>query len=192
MPDEFAPDGKRRMLDNLREDWLTYERDPWRQGLWVMSVYRFGRWRYGVRVRLLRRPLSLIYKLLKILSQILTGIDLPCETTIGRRFKIEHFGGIIVSGDAIFGDDVVIRNGVTIGLRHTGVPGAPIIGNRVDIGAGAKILGAITIGDDVAIGANAVVIEDVPSNFIAVGVPARLLRRHPGNRPQLFAGASDQ
>jgi len=81
---------------------------------------------------------------------------------------------------------------VTIGLRHTGVPGAPIIGNRVDIGAGAKILGAITIGDDVAIGANAVVIEDVPSNFIAVGVPARLLRRHPGNRPQLFAGASDQ
>jgi len=191
MPDEFVPDGKCRMMDNLREDWLTYERDPWRQGLWVMSVYRFGRWRYGVRVRWLRRALSLLYKLLKTLSQILTGIDLPCETTIGRRFKIEHFGGIIVSGDAIFGDDVVIRNGVTIGLRRTGVPGAPVIGNRVDIGAGAKILGAITIGDDVAIGANAVVIEDVPSNFSAVGVPARLIRRRPGTRAQLCAGGAD-
>lgn len=142
-----------------------------------MSVYRFGRWRYGVRFRILRAPLSFVYKVLKILCQILTGIDLPCEVTIGQRFKIEHFGGIIVSGDAIFGDDVVIRNGVTVGLRRTGVSGAPVIGNRVDIGAGAKILGAITIGDDAAIGANAVVLEDVPSNFIAVGVPARIIRR---------------
>jgi serine O-acetyltransferase len=170
------------MLDNLREDWVTYDRDIWQQGFWVMSVYRFGRWRYGVRIRIFRAPLSLIYKLLKILSQILTGIDLPCEVTIGRRFKIEHFGGIIVSGDAVFGDDVVIRNGVTVGLRRTGVSGAPIIGNRVDIGAGAKILGAITIGDDVAIGANAVVLENVPSNFIAVGVPARILKRCPSDR----------
>jgi serine O-acetyltransferase len=176
------------MLDNLRDDWVTYERDIWRQGLWVMSAYRFGRWRYGVRVRIVRAPLSFIYKLLKALSQILTGIDLPCEVTIGRRFKIEHFGGIIVSGDAVFGDDVVIRNGVTVGLRRTGIPGAPVIGNRVDIGAGAKILGAITIGDDVAIGANAVVLEDVPSNFIAVGVPARIIRRH---RSKLVDCAAD-
>ena len=168
------------MLDNLREDWVTYERDLGRQGLWVMTVYRFGRWRYGVRVRSLRVLLSLLYKVLKLLTQILTGIDLPCEVTIGRRFKIEHFGGIIISGDAVFGDDVVIRNGVTVGLRRTGVPGAPSIGNRVDIGAGAKILGAITIGDDVAIGANAVVLEDVPSDSIAVGVPARIARRQRG------------
>ena len=166
------------MLDNLREDWVTYERDIWRQGLWVMVVYRFGRWRYGVNGRLFRAPLSLIYQLLKIASQILTGIDLPCEVTVGRRFKIEHFGGIIISGDAVFGDDVILRNGVTVGLRRTGIPGAPIIGNRVDIGAGAKILGARTIGDDVAIGANAVVLEDVPSNYIAVGVPARVIERH--------------
>lgn len=166
------------MLDNLRDDWVTYDRDIWRQGLWVMAVYRFGRWRYRVRNRIVRAPLSFIYRILKILSQVLTGIDLPCEVTIGRRFRIEHFGGVIVSGDAVFGDDVVIRNGVTVGLRRTGVPGAPVIGNRVDIGAGAKILGAITIGDDVAIGANAVVLEDVPSNYIAVGVPARVIRRH--------------
>jgi serine O-acetyltransferase len=166
------------MLDNLREDWITHERDIWRQGLWVMAVYRFGRWRYRIRWAIVRKPLSFTYKLLKTISEILTGIELPCEVVIGRRFKIDHFGGIIISGDAIFGNDVLIRNGVTVGLRHTGIRGAPVIGNRVDIGAGAKILGPITIGDDVVIGANAVVIEDVPNNSLAVGVPARIISRN--------------
>jgi serine O-acetyltransferase len=160
------------MFENLREDWNTYERDITRQGLWVMCVYRFGNWRYTVRPALLRLPLSFLYKFFKLLSQILTGIDLPCEVRVGRRFKIEHFGGLIVSGDTVFGDDVVIRNNVTIGLRRTGIPGAPVIGNRVDIGAGAVIVGAIRIGDDVSIGANAVVLTDVPPNCVAVGVPA--------------------
>ena len=166
------------MFENLREDWLTYERDIWRQGLWIMAVYRFGQWRYRIKYGIVRKPLSLVYKLLKIASQILTGIELPCETRVGRRFKIEHFGGIIISGDAVFGDDVVVRNGVTIGLRHTNVRGAPIIGDRVDIGAGAKLLGPIRIGDDVLVGANAVVIRDVPANSIAVGVPARIIPRN--------------
>jgi serine O-acetyltransferase len=160
------------VFENLREDWRNYDGDLMRQGLWVMLVYRFGRWRYGVRPRLLRAPLSFAYKLLKLLCQILTGIDLPCEVELGRRFTIEHFGDIIISGDAVFGDDVVVRNGVTVGLRRTGVRGAPVIGSRVDIGAGAKILGNVKIGDDVAIGANAVVLTDVPSGSIAVGVPA--------------------
>ena len=160
------------MFELLKEDWRTYEGDICRQGLWVMWVYRFGRWRYTIKQRWLRLPLSLMYRILKLLSQILTGIDLPCEVQIGRRLVIEHFGGIIISGDTVLGDDVVIRNGVTIGLKHTGIAGAPVIGNRVDIGTGAKILGNITIGDDVAIGANAVVLQDVPPNSIAVGVPA--------------------
>ncbi len=165
------------MFENIREDWQTYEGDVWRQGLWVMVAYRFGRWRYGVRPRILRAPLSFVYKLMKVGVQVLTGVDLPCEVTLGRRLTIEHFGGVIVSGDAEIGDDVVLRNGVTIGLRRTGVRGAPKIGNRVDIGAGAKILGDVTIGDDVAIGANAVVLHDVPPNSIAVGVPARIRPR---------------
>lgn len=160
------------MFENVREDWRNYGGDPSRQGLWVMLVYRFGRWRYSVGPRLLRLPLSLIYRVLKLLSQILTGVDLPCEATVGRRFTIEHFGGIIVSGDTVFGDDCVIRNGVTVGLRRTGVRGAPTFGDRVDIGAGAVILGPIHIGDDVSIGANAVVLKDVPARHIAVGVPA--------------------
>lgn len=165
------------LFSHVREDWATYERDPWRQGMWVMLVYRFGRWRYRVRPALLRKLLSLVYKLLKIFSQILTGIELPCETRIGRRLKIEHFGGIIISGDAVLGDDVVVRNGVTIGLRRTGQRGSPVIGNRVDIGAGAKLLGSITIGDDAVIGANAVVLCDVPAGALAVGIPARIILR---------------
>ena len=107
----------------------------------------------------------------------MSGIELPCEVQLGRRVRIDHFSDIIISGDAVIGDDVVIRNGVTIGLKHTDKRGSPTIGSRVDIGAGAKILGPITIGDDVVIGANAVVIENVPSNSLAVGVPARVIPR---------------
>jgi serine O-acetyltransferase len=167
------------MFDNLREDWRTHDRQLFRQGLWVMAVYRFGRWRYEIRARWIRAPFSGIYKLLRLLCEILTGIELPCEAVVGRRFRIDHFGGIIISGDAVFGDDCVVRNGVTVGLRSTGKRGSPVIGSRVDIGAGAKILGSIRIGDDVAIGANAVVLIDVPPNSIAVGVPARVLPRMP-------------
>jgi serine O-acetyltransferase len=162
------------MFNNLREDWKTYDGDITRQGLWVMCVYRFGCWRYTVKPALFRVPLSFVYKTLKLFSQILSGIDLPCEVKLGRRFRIEHFGGIIISGDAQFGDDVVIRNNVTVGLRRTNERGAPVFGDRVDIGAGAVILGPIRIGDDVSIGANAVVLTDVPPNSIAIGVPAHI------------------
>ncbi|MEI6067587.1 MAG: serine acetyltransferase [Methylococcaceae bacterium] len=165
------------MFENIREDWRTYEGDIRRQGLFVMLVYHFGRWRYCIKHRWLRFPFSFVYKTLRMLSHILTGIDLPCETQVGRRLTIEHFGDIIISGDTVIGDDVVIRNGVTIGLKHTGTRGAPVIGNRVDIGAGAKILGAIRIGDDVVIGANAVVLQDIPANSLAVGVPAKIKPR---------------
>ena len=167
------------MFENLREDWRTYDRHFARQGLWAMCVYRFGRWRYTIRWRWLRLPFSALYKFLKPVSEILTGIELPCEAVVGHRFRIDHFGGVIISGDAVFGDDCVLRNGVTVGLRHAGQRGAPVVGNRVDIGAGAKLLGPIRIGDDVAIGANAVVLTDVPPNSIAVGIPARILPRKP-------------
>ena len=165
------------MFRDIREDWLTHDKDFLRQGFWAMAAYRFGRWRYKIEPRLLRLPLSALYKLMKVAAQVLAGIVLPCEVTLGRRFKIEHFGGIIISGDAVFGDDCVVRNGVTVGLKTTGVRGAPVIGDRVDIGAGANVLGPIRIGDDVVIGANAVVITDVPSNSVAVGVPARIIPR---------------
>jgi len=171
----------RVMFPNLREDWQTYQTLT-RQGFWVMVVYRFGRWRYGIRTKALRQPFSLIYRTLKLCVQILTGIDLPCEAIVGRRFLIEHFGGIIISGDAVFGDDCVIRNGVTVGIKRRGTSGVPIFGDRVDIGAGAVILGKIRIGNDVSIGANAVVLTDIPSNSIAVGVPARVIPQRVSRR----------
>lgn len=146
-------------------------------GFWALVVYRFGRWRYGVRPVLLRKALSAVYRVLFKLVQIVTGIELPCEVTIGRNFVIDHHGGIVISGFTRFGDDCRIRSGVCIGLSHVGDPRAPVIGNGVDIGTGAKLLGPITIGDNVLIGANAVVLCDVRSDSIAVGVPARVKAR---------------
>jgi serine O-acetyltransferase len=160
------------MFDNLREDWHTYGRDASCPGFWVMVVYRFGRWRYGIRWRLLRLPFSFAYKIAFAFILMATGAELPCEATLGRRVRIDHPQGLVVSGDARLGDDCVLRNGVTIGLRRTGHRGSPVLGNRVDVGAGAKILGEIEIGDDCSIGANAVVLKDVPARSIAVGIPA--------------------
>ena len=170
------------MFENIREDWLAHDSVWSRHGFWALLLYRFGRWRYAVRPRWIRAPLSFVYKLGKFFSEMLLGIELPCEAVIGRRFVIEHTGAIVISGDAVFGDDCVIRQGVTVGLRHRNHRGSPRIGDRCDIGAGAKILGDICIGNDVAIGANAVVLCDVPDGCIAVGVPAVVKPRRGGLR----------
>jgi serine O-acetyltransferase len=160
------------MFQNIREDLRAYDGKWSAQGFWVMIVYRFGRWRYQVRPVMARKVFSLIYHVLFKLAQIVTGIEMPCEVDVGRNFVIDHFGGIIISGYAKFGDNCRIRNGVVIGLRRVEDKTAPIIGSNVDIGVGAKILGPIRIGNNVFIGANAVVLCDVPDNSIAVGVPA--------------------
>ena len=160
------------MLDNIRQDLKAHGGKWGAQGFWAMVVYRFGRWRYRVRPTLLRKVFSLIYRVLYKLVQILTGIELPCEVEVGRNFVIDHFGGIIISGYAKFGDNCRIRNGVVVGLRRVDEPSAPVIGNNVDIGTGAKVLGPISIGNNVAIGANAVVITDVPDDCVATGIPA--------------------
>lgn len=160
------------MFDNLRDDLRAYGGQFGAQGFWVMVVYRFGRWRYGVRPLLLRKACSVVYRIMYKLVQILTGVELPCEVEVGRNFVIDHFGGIVISGFARFGNNCRIRNGVVVGLARVDDPCAPVIGDNVDIGAGAKVLGRIRIGNNVLIGANAVVTRDIPDNSIAVGVPA--------------------
>jgi len=165
------------MFDDIRQDFKAHGRNWGAQGFWVMLIYRFGRWRYGVRPAPLRKIFSFFYKVLFKLVQILTGVELPCEAIVGRNFTIDHFGGIVISGYARFGDDCRIRNGVVVGLRRIEEKAAPVIGDGVDIGAGAKLLGPITIGDNVIIGANAVVLCDVPSNSLAIGVPAQVRPR---------------
>ena len=160
------------MFDAIRADLRAHRGDWGAQGFWALVVYRFGRWRYSVRPPLLRKLFSLVYHFLFKLVQIVTGIELPCEAQIGKNFVIDHSGGIVVSGFARFGDDCRIRSGVVVGLSRVEDPVAPVIGNNVDVGTGAKLLGRITIGDNVLIGANAVVVRDVPPDSIAVGVPA--------------------
>lgn len=160
------------MFEDIRADFDAHGRRLGAQGFWAMLVYRFGRWRYKVRPALLRKPFSLVYHVLYKLVQIVTGIELPCEVPVGRGFVIEHSGGIVVSGFASFGNDCRLRNGVVVGLSRVDEPCAPRLGDDVDIGAGAKVLGDIRIGNHVRIGANAVVITDVPDNSLAVGVPA--------------------
>ncbi|MEO6185576.1 MAG: serine acetyltransferase [Steroidobacteraceae bacterium] len=165
------------MFDNLRADFRANGSRFGSQGFWVLAVYRFGRWRYTLPSRALRLPFSMLYHVLFKFVQILTGVELPCEVRIGRNFTIDHFGGIIVSGYASFGDDCRIRTGVVVGLARVDDPCAPTIGNNVDIGTGAKVLGRITIGDNVLIGANAVVVRDVPPNSVVTGVPGRVRPR---------------
>lgn len=159
-------------FDLIRADFRAHGRKFGAQGFWAMLVYRYGRWRYTVRPSWLRKIFSLVYHFLFKLVQILTGIELPCEVVVGDNFVIDHFGGIVISGYARFGANCRIRNGVVVGLKNVDQPIAPIFGDNVDIGAGAKVLGPIRIGNNVRIGANAVVLRDVPDDHVAVGVPA--------------------
>lgn len=149
-------------------------------GFWALQVYRFGHLRYRFESKLIRIPLGVLHLLLAKLVEMNSGITIGVAAKIGRRLTIEHSGAIVIHGNAQLGDDCVIRQGVTIGNRRRDDPfGAPQIGHRVNIGAGAKILGRLTIGDDAEIGANAVVIHDVPAGATAVGVPARTLSKAP-------------
>lgn len=104
------------------------------------------------------------------------GISIPYQTPIGSGLYIGHFGGIVVSSGATIGANCNISQGVTIGQINRGAKkGTPHIGDNVYIGPGAKVLGRISIGNNVAIGANAVVVDDVPDNAVVVGVPARVI-----------------
>jgi serine O-acetyltransferase len=166
---------RKTVFCNIRHDLAVYEGNWGCQGFWAMLVYRFGRWRYRFKQPLVRKPLSLLYKVLYKVVQVAAGIELPCEVPVGRNFRIDHFGGIIISGYARFGDNCIVRNGVTIGLKNLDEKTAPHIGHNVNIGAGAKVLGNISIGDNVDIGANAVVLKSVPEGCLAVGIPARII-----------------
>jgi serine O-acetyltransferase len=105
------------------------------------------------------------------------GIELHYTTRIGRRFRIAHQGAMVIHEFAAIGDDCTIRQGVTIGAAgRYSVDEAPILGNNVDVGAGAIIMGKVTIGDHVKIGPNAVIMMSVPAHSTAVAQPARVIQ----------------
>ena len=160
----------------LREDRLTHDGRWLEQGYWAVAVNRFGNWRMCVRPRVLRLPFSLLYKFLEKWVQWTCGITLPYTVKLGRRVRIWHHGGMVLHARSI-GDDVHIRQNTTFGIaRRDRLHELPTIEDRVDIGCGAVILGDITVGHDSVIGANAVVLKDVPPHSVATGVPARVVK----------------
>lgn len=133
-------------------------------------VYRFGAWANNCCWGLRQLLLLVYFPFYRILS-LLCGIEIPRQVKIGPGLRIYHFGCIVLNAEVVAGTNLTLRHGVTIGNRKNDHD-VPVLGDNVDIGAGAKILGAIHIGSNVQIGANAVVLTDVPDNCIAVGVPA--------------------
>lgn len=164
------------LLQILREDYRSHGCDWTKPGFRAVAIHRFGVWRMQIRSRFLRAPFSFLYKVLFRRCRNRYGIELPFTVRLGRRVIVEHQSGIVVHGCSRIGDDCILRQGVTLGNRNLDRPlEAPTLGARVNVGAGAKILGPVTIGDDAVIGANAVVLIDVPPGALAAGVPARLV-----------------
>jgi serine O-acetyltransferase len=143
------------------------------QSLWAIWVYRFGRRLDKRPAGLGKRFLLIIYWLLFRIVETVTGISLPKSCTIGKGLRIWHFGGIFVNGNAILGESCTLRHGVTIGNRVG--QAAPILGDNVELGAYAQILGDIRIGNRCKIGALTLVMRDMPDDAVAVGNPARLI-----------------
>ncbi len=169
------------MFDRLKEDiQAVRERDPAARstfeilltysGLHAIHHYRISHWLYQHRMFTAARIISQV-------SRFFTGIEIHPGATIGRRFFIDHGMGVVIGETAVIGDDCLLYQGVTLGgtgkdkgKRH------PTLGNNVMVGSGAKVLGPFTVGNNVKIAAGAVVLEALPDNCTAVGVPARVVR----------------
>ena len=169
------------MFEKIKSDLsIVFDRDPAaRSYLEIITTYP------GVHAILFHRlahffwriKLYWVARVTSYLSRIITGIEIHPGAIIGRRFFIDHGMGVVIGETAIIGDDCTIYHGVTLGgtswkqgKRH------PTLENKVVVGAGAKILGPITICSGAKIGSNAVVIKDIPKNVVAVGIPARIVQ----------------
>jgi serine O-acetyltransferase len=170
------------MLSSLRQDiQAAKERDPARPttlevifaypGVHAIWGHRVSHWLWNRGARVVARTVAEI-------TRILTGVDIHPGAVLGDRLFIDHATGVVIGETAEIGEDVMLYHGVTLGGsgRDTGKR-HPTIGDRVIIGAGAKVLGAIKIGDDSRIGANAVVVKEVPSSAVVVGVPGQVISR---------------
>jgi serine O-acetyltransferase len=147
------------------------------QGIWATIVFRMGSWCHRRKGKFVWPILILPFlTVLQKMVEIGTGISIPFTANIGRGLYIGHFGGIVLSPDTVLGEYCNLSQGVTIGQAGRGGRQlTPVIGDRAYIGPGAKIFGGIRIGNDVAIGANAVVTKDLPDKAVAVGVPAQIV-----------------
>ncbi len=142
-----------------------------RLGIALLRLARRARGSHGRVRRVLAAPIVAAYRAYALFG---LGIDIPTSTVIGRDLMVHHGFGLVVHSRAVIGDNVTLRQGVTIGTRERGQR-APRLGDGVDVGSGAQILGDVEIGAGAIIGAGAVVLIDVPAGRTAVGVPARVL-----------------
>ena len=168
-------------LATLQEDiQMVFDRDPAARSVVEVLVCYPGLhaiWMHRVAHQLWQARCYFIARLLSQAGRFWTGTEIHPAALIGRRCFIDHGMGVVIGETTILGDDVTLYQGVTLGGRGT-VKGKrhPTIGSRVYIGAGAKVLGNITVGDDAQIGASSVVLKDIPMGRTAVGVPARLVK----------------
>lgn len=162
----------------IAEDYRAHGRDWTKPGFRTLAVYRFGVWRMGIRSKLIRAPFSAAYRMMFRHCRNVYGIELPYSCQVGRGVVIEHQSGIVIHGATVIGDKCIIRQNCTLGIRDLDALGdAPTLMEGVSLGAGCAILGRVTIGANAMVGANAVVLKDVPAGALAVGVPARIVER---------------
>ncbi|PJI94482.1 serine O-acetyltransferase EpsC [Luteimicrobium subarcticum] len=170
----------RSARDRVREDVeVARRRDPAaRSTLEVALAYPgvHAVWAYRLAHRMWQHPgLRLPARLVSQVARSITGIEIHPGATIGRRLFIDHGMGVVIGETTVVGDDVLLFHGTTLGGRSMSHGKRhPTLGDRVTVGAGAKVLGPVLIGDDAQIGANAVVVKNVPTGAVAVGVPARV------------------
>jgi serine O-acetyltransferase len=161
------------LMDLLKEDKASNQESLLRPGFHALLMYRLGRWASRSPSR---RPFLTLAKVLRFLTRNFYGIEMYWEADIGRRLTIAHQGAMVIHQFCTIGDDCVIRQGVTIGSADSFDPdGGPVLGNHVDIGAGAAIIGRVRVGNNVRIGPNAVVITDVPDDSTVFAPPSRTI-----------------
>jgi putative colanic acid biosynthesis acetyltransferase WcaB len=161
---------------NIFQDSRANRNNP--KGLLVMTLFRIAHLlRQNIVSFIIFFPYFIFYR---VFVEWFLCIELPWKTRVGPGFRIDHGQALIINDGTVFGSGCTVRNSTTIGnkkLKDGTYSRAPIFGDRVDVGANAVIIGPITIGDDCAIGAGAVVLKDVPAKHVAVGNPARLILR---------------
>lgn len=181
------------MLATLRRDLrAARDRDPAaRSSLEIAICYPgvHAVWTHRFSHALWRRGHRLVARMVSAFSRAITGVDIHPGATLGQGLFIDHATGVVIGETAEVGDDVTLYQGVTLGgTRLVHAKRHPTVGDRVTIGAGAKVLGPVTIGHDSRIGANAVVVKPVPPNSVVVGVPGQVIAR---SRPRRADGPPD-
>lgn len=148
------------------------------QSIWAIWLYRWGQ-RLDLRQDgLIKTMLTALYWPMFRFIETITGVSLPKSATIGAGLRIWHFGGVFVHPNAVLGKNCTLRHGVTIGNRHEGGP-VPVVGDNVEFGAYAQVIGGVRIGNNCRIGIMAVVLSDVPDGATVVGSPARIVTSRP-------------